>query len=229
MCSGKGVAGSKTTERGNRGSNCVLMTLLSVAAASRDAGQAGRAEVGGDRGYDQLMTLKLKRTPGLYLVGFMGAGKTTVGRVLADELGWCFVDLDSDIEAREGKRIAEIFWERGESYFRELESEMIRSRVSLIEAGDPCVMALGGGAFVQSRNWELIQNNGVTVWLDCELETIRQRLGEDMGRPLAQDRGALPRLFEERRPLYARADFRVEVDTADVGEVVRKILALPIF
>src|SRR5579875_1161851 len=173
------------------------------------------------------MTLKLKRTPGLYLVGFMAAGKTTVGRSLADELGWCFDDIDTDIEAQQGKPIADIFRERRESYFREVESRMIRGRISRIEAGDPCVMALGGGAFVQPHNWELIQNNGVTVWLDCALETIRRRLGEDTSRPLAQDRGALAQLFEDRRPLYARADFRIEVDTDEVSEIVRKILRLP--
>jgi shikimate kinase len=175
------------------------------------------------------MTLKLKRTPGLYLVGFMAAGKTTVGRALADELGWCFVDTDNDIEAQEGKAIAEIFRERGESYFRELETKMIRGRISRIEAGDPCVMALGGGAFVQAKNWEIIQNNGVTVWLDCRLERVRKRLGDDLTRPLAQDHSALSQLFEDRRPLYARADFRVEVDTDDVDRIVKKILALPIF
>lgn len=175
------------------------------------------------------MTLKLKRTPGLYLVGFMAAGKTTVGRSLADELGWCFADSDEEIETREGKSIAEIFREQGESYFRDLESELIRRRISLIEAGDPCVMALGGGAFVQPRNWELIQNNGVTVWLDCELETVRNRLGEDRTRPLAQNCDGLMRLFDDRRPLYARADYRIEVDTADVSEIVQEILRLPIF
>lgn len=175
------------------------------------------------------MILKLKRTPGLYLVGFMGAGKTTVGRLLADELGWCFIDIDSEIEAQEDKSIAEIFREHGEARFRELESQMIRRRVSLIEAGDPCVMALGGGAFVQGCNWQLIQNNGVTVWLDCQLETVRNRLGEDTTRPLAQDRGALAQLFEDRRPLYARAHFRIDVDTAEIGEIVQKILELPIF
>jgi shikimate kinase len=175
------------------------------------------------------MTLKLKRTPGLYLVGFMAVGKTTVGRSLAGQLGWCFVDIDSDIEAEQGKAIAEIFRERGESYFRELESEIIRARVARIEAGDPCVMALGGGAFVQPQNWQLIQNNGVTVWLDCELDTLRQRLGDDLARPLAQDREGLTKLFEDRRPLYARADFRIPVDSADVDEIVQKILRLPIF
>ena len=175
------------------------------------------------------MILKLKRTPGLYLVGFMAAGKTTVGSALADELGWCFIDIDSEIEAQEQARIAEIFRSRGEAHFRELEAQAIRRRVALIEAGDPCVMALGGGAFVQSRNWELIQNNGVTVWLDCELETVRRRLDGGLTRPLAQDSDALAKLFQERRPLYARADFRVDVDTDDVREIVRRIRALPIF
>lgn len=177
----------------------------------------------------RIVILKLKRTPGLYLVGFMAAGKTTIGRLLADELGWCFVDIDTDIEAQERKSIADIFRDHGEPRFRELEVQMIRSRVSSIEAGDPCVMALGGGAFVQPSNWQLIQNNGVTVWLDCELETVRKRLGDDRTRPLAQDRGALAKLFEDRRPLYARADFRIDVDTSDTGEILQKILALPIF
>ena len=87
------------------------------------------------------MTLKLKRTPGLYLVGFMAVGKTTVGRALADELGWPFADIDAEIEANEGKTIAQIFDERGEFAFRDLETEAIRRRVRWIEAGHPCVVA----------------------------------------------------------------------------------------
>lgn len=175
------------------------------------------------------MTLKLKRTPGLYLVGFMACGKTSVGLSLARELGWSFIDIDREIEAKEGKRITQIFLERGEAVFRDLETEMIGSRVARIEACNPCVVALGGGAFVQPRNWELIENNGVTVWLDCALETIRQRLGDDTTRPLAADRSALARLFEDRRPLYGRADFRIEVDTDDISAIVGKILDLPLF
>jgi shikimate kinase len=175
------------------------------------------------------MTLKLKRTPGLYLVGFMACGKTTIGYSLSEELGWFFVDIDREIENREGKAISEIFVERGEAVFRELETEMIRARVSQVESGMPCVFALGGGAFVQPKNWDLIENNGVTVWLDCPIETIRKRLGDDTTRPLAADRNGLAQLFEDRRPLYGRADFRVEVDTDDISESVQKILRLPIF
>ena len=175
------------------------------------------------------MTLKLKRTPGLYLVGFMCCGKTTVGQALAEELGWPFIDIDREIESREGQTISFIFLKRGEVAFRDLETEMIRRRVSRIEAGDPSVVALGGGAFVQPRNWELIENNGVTVWLDCSLETIRKRLGDDTSRPLAADRSGLAQLFEDRRPLYTRADFRIDVDTFDISVIVQKILHLPIF
>ncbi len=175
------------------------------------------------------MILKLKRTPGLYLVGFMASGKTTVGRALADELGWSFADIDSEIEAEEGKTITQIFLDHGEGVFRDLENEVIRRRVLRIEAGHPCVVALGGGAFAQPRNWDLIQNNGITVWLDCPIETVRKRLAGDITRPLAQNREGLGRLFEDRRPIYSRADFRVEVDCGDAAEIVRKILQLAIF
>lgn len=175
------------------------------------------------------MTLKLKRTPGLYLVGFMACGKTTVGRPLAEDLGWCFVDIDSEIEAQEGKTVAQIFEERGEAGFRDLETAMIRRHVSRIEAGNPCVVALGGGAFIQQRNWELIENNGVTLWLDCPFEVIRNRLQGDRARPLAASQSDLSRLFEDRRRIYSRADFRIEINSDDPFEIAHKILALPIF
>jgi shikimate kinase len=176
------------------------------------------------------MTLKLKRTPGLYLVGFMCSGKTTVGQALAEELGWCFVDLDQEIEKEQNKTVREIFAERGEPAFRELERDMLRRHVALIEAGNPCVLAMGGGAFVQPRNWELIENNGVTVWLDCPLDAISLRLGkDDPTRPLSADREAMKRMYEERKPVYARADYRVDAGCNDPLKVMRQILNLPIF
>jgi shikimate kinase len=175
------------------------------------------------------MTLKLKRTPGLYLVGFMASGKTTLGRALAEEIGWPFVDIDSEIEAHAGKTISQIFTQRGERVFRDIETDVIRRHVIGIEAGLPCVVALGGGAFIQPRNWDLIENNGVTVWLDCPIETVRRRLGDDCTRPLAVNRNGLAQLYEDRRPLYARADYKVMVDTDDVSELIRRILSLPLF
>ncbi len=175
------------------------------------------------------MTLKLKRTPGLYLVGFMGSGKSTIGRSLSEELGWCFFDIDQEIEVEQQCSIAQIFAERGEAAFRDLESEILHRRVMHIEAGNPCVVALGGGAFVQQKNWEIVENNGVTVWLDCSLEIIHSRLGDTTTRPLACDRVSMAKLFEDRRPLYARADYHVKSDCEDPSEVTRQILSLPIF
>ena len=175
------------------------------------------------------MILKLKRTPGLYLVGFMASGKTTVGEVVAKELGWSFADVDAEIEREQGLTIANIFEHYGEPHFRELESEALRRHVKRIEAGLPWVLALGGGAVVPPANWELIENNGVTVWLDCPLAIVRRRLGDDVTRPLARNRAGLVELYEKRRPHYARADFRIEVDSDDVVETAGRILRLPVF
>jgi shikimate kinase len=167
----------------------------------------------------------MKPISGLYLVGFMASGKTTIGRALAQELGWPFIDIDTEIEAREGRPISQIFAERGESRFREVETEVIRQ----FALGSSSVVALGGGAFVQPENRKLIENSGVTVWLDCPLDTIRKRLGDDSTRPLAANRNGLEKLFADRRPLYARAQHRIDVDTDDVSEITRRILALPMF
>ena len=174
------------------------------------------------------MTLKLKRTPGLFLVGFMASGKSTVGRALADEIGWPFVDIDDEIEREQGHNIAQLFSERGEKAFRDLETETIRKHVSQIQAGLPSVVALGGGAFVQPQNWKLISENGVTLWLDCPFETLCNRLGDNK-RPLAADRVRLAQLFQDRRPLYSRADYRVEVLSSHVSDVVESIRKLPLF
>jgi shikimate kinase len=173
--------------------------------------------------------LTLKRTPGLFLVGFMATGKSTVGRVLASELGWRFSDLDSEIEAEQQTTIAQIFAMRGEQTFRALETEAIRKKVRHIQSGHPYVVALGGGAFLQPDNWQLVKNNGITIWLDCSLERINQRLVGDRTRPLAVSPDRVAQLMEQRKPFYARADYRVEADCDDAGQITRRILDLPIF
>lgn len=175
------------------------------------------------------MILKLKRTPGIYLVGFMASGKSTIGRALADQIGWTFVDIDTEIEARAGKRITEIFAEVGEPVFRDLETAVLKAHIAHVEVGQPRVIALGGGAFIQERNWQMVVNNGITVWLDCPFDTVRRRLGDDTTRPLAANRNGLGKLFDDRRPLYARADYRVAVDTDHIDEIVTRILKLPLF
>jgi shikimate kinase len=159
----------------------------------------------------------------------MAAGKSTVGRALAEQLGWHFTDIDQEIERQQGATISDLFLAHGEAGFRDLETEVIRQHVDAIRAGVPAVVALGGGAFVQPRNWDLLENNGVTIWLDCPFDVVCQRLDGDATRPLAKDGRRLARLFQDRRPLYSRADYRVEVVTDDVSTIVTGILKLPIF
>lgn len=175
------------------------------------------------------MHIKLKRSPGIYLAGFMGSGKSTVGVGLANHLGWDFVDLDADIETHEGEKIASIFEKRGETEFRRIETEAILRRVRLIECGAPTVVALGGGAFVEPGNYELIQNHGVTVWIDCAFEEIVKRLeGQTHARPLARDPIRFKLLYDARRSGYGRADFRVD-GNCDEATSIAAILALPLW
>jgi shikimate kinase len=175
------------------------------------------------------MILKLARSPAIYLVGFMGSGKSTAGRLLADKLGWGFVDLDAEIEAEQGMSIPEIFEQHGEEHFRKLETEAIRKRVHLVQSGRPAVVALGGGAFAQPCNFELLEHNGVTVWLDCPLEMAWRRVQAGANRPLARDSRKFEELFRARRESYARADYRIEVTAEDPQAVAEAVLALPLF
>ena len=175
------------------------------------------------------MILKLKRTPGIYLVGFMACGKTVIGARLADVLGWSFADTDADIEAEQKVTIPEIFDTRGEQEFRKLETAAIRNRVHSIEMGNPTVVALGGGAFAQQSNFELIRENGVSIWLDCPLDLIRSRVEQSSHRPLARDPGKLEMLYHARRESYARADFHIEITGDDPRLAVDAVLKIPIF
>jgi shikimate kinase len=175
------------------------------------------------------MILKLKRTPAIYLIGFMGCGKSTVGRALAEELGWSFIDLDDEIERSQNISVAQIFDTQGEAVFRGIEAAALRDRVRNVQSGRPQVVSLGGGTFLSSENYELIANNGVTVWLDCPFSQIERRIGGQTHRPLARDPAQLRKLFDARRDGYARADFRIEVVDDDTRSAVARILALPLY
>jgi shikimate kinase len=175
------------------------------------------------------MILKLKRTPGIYLVGFMGCGKSTVGRALADELGWSFFDLDDEIESGAGSTISEIFDTQGEPIFRALEASALAQRVKAVQSGRPQVIALGGGALMDDKNFELITNHGVVVWLDAPFDVIERRVAAESHRPLARNPERLRELFEIRCPRYALAHYRVEAPDEDASVTVRRILELPLF
>lgn len=158
----------------------------------------------------------------IFLVGFMGAGKTTVGQALADAMGWRFADLDRLIEQREGRSIREIFETRGESEFRRLEGEAIVRCRQLRRA----VIALGGGAYIAETNRAHLREIGLTVWLDCPLEVCLQRITGDDARPLLRSREEMSELFERRRTAYGLADITVETGDRLPEELAAEILAL---
>ena len=174
------------------------------------------------------MDLKLKCTPGIYVVGFMASGKSTVGRLLAQRLGWSFVDTDEEIEAAEGTAIAEIFDARGEAEFRRIETAIIHRHVRRIGQGSPAVVALGGGAFAEPANRVLLQNNGITVWLDCPFELVERRVALASHRPLARDPRQFAMLYHARREAYALAHVRVPIESDDPASVVETILTHPL-
>jgi shikimate kinase len=175
------------------------------------------------------MILKLKRTPGLYLVGFMGCGKTTIGQRLARRIGWHFADLDHDIEKAHGGTVQQIFAEHGEPHFRHLEHLALKQRIQDVERGKPSVVALGGGTFVRPDNYALLENNGVTLWLDAPFDLIRQRVQSDGTRPLAADPEKFRKLFDSRRAGYEMADHRITIVSEDPEVTIDSIIALQLF
>ena len=143
----------------------------------------------------------------IFLVGFMGSGKTSVGRRVAERRGWKFLDTDALAEQREGRTIEEIFADSGEAHFRRLEWEILRS----LEARSQTVVATGGGLFQSATNRRFMGQIGTSVWLDSSLEECSRRVAPATGRPLWTDRdpARLRALFEKRRAAYALARVRI--------------------
>ena len=164
----------------------------------------------------------------IYLVGMMGAGKSSVGRPLADALGYRFVDADQVLEQAAGRSIPEVFRIDGEAGFRELEASVL----ARISAWHSLVVATGGGVVLRRENWGHLQQ-GVVVWLDAPLPLVLERLNADpTPRPLMQaspdPARSLAELMAQRRPLYAQADLQIEQDGRPAGAVAQQVLeALP--
>jgi shikimate kinase len=173
-----------------------------------------------------MTNLKLKRTPGIFLIGFMGSGKSTVGRLLAEEIGWRFADLDDDIEHAQRRTVSDIFLHLGEEEFRRIEHEAIHQRVRSIRRGIPTVLALGGGAFTREENITLLQENGITIWIDTDFEIMRRRVQGCDHRPLARNPERFERLYYERRNFYSRAEFHVPVHVNDSRIALADVLKL---
>ncbi len=156
----------------------------------------------------------------IYLVGFMGSGKTTVGELVARELGYRFIDLDREIERRRGMSIAEIFEREGEVEFRRLEALSLRDT----EGGPDLVVATGGGTLTIPENREFVRRTGLTVWLDASLEVLLQRCREGAARrPVLAGEEAMRALLDERTPGYRGADVRADTEGRSPEQVARWI------
>jgi shikimate kinase len=160
----------------------------------------------------------------IFLTGFMGAGKTTVGRLLAHRLGVPFVDLDEEIEREAGMSVKEVFAIEGEGAFRRRESEALRRTVALADV----VVATGGGTIAQEPNARLLRASGLSIWLHPPFAAIAQRIGgvAKADRPLFKDEAQALALYRERLPAYQQADLTVEVGRGDQPEEVAARIAL---
>ena len=159
----------------------------------------------------------------IVLVGLMGAGKSSVGRRLAEKLDIPFVDADHEIEVAAGKSISEIFADHGEDYFREGERRVI---MRLLENGKQ-VLATGGGAYMNSESRERIRDLGISVWLKADLDLLLKRVAKRNDRPLLREEDpakVLKRLIDLRYPVYALADVQVESRDVQHGQMVNDVI-----
>ena len=163
------------------------------------------------------------------LVGFMGAGKSSVGRALGQRLNWPFEDLDDRIKAREGRTVAAIFRDSGESEFRRAEHTAVRLALEELRGGSSKVIALGGGAFVQKENTALLKASQVpTVFLDAPVEELWQRCctqadANGTERPLLRSREQFCQLYETRRAGYESATLQIQTGSRTVEAIASEI------
>jgi shikimate kinase len=176
---------------------------------------------------EKALVSNLLKGVNLYLIGMMGVGKTTVGRLLAQELSYGFLDTDDVIVKVAGKSINDIFADEGEDTFRQLESNVLAQ----VCAYTKLTIATGGGIVLRQENWSYL-HHGLIVWLDCSVKTIFHRLSEDSTRPLLQNsdlEGKLRSLLEQRQSLYSQADLHISISQEQTPEeiVARILQAIP--
>ncbi|MGB3797533.1 MAG: shikimate kinase [Alteraurantiacibacter sp.] len=172
-----------------------------------------------------IRAIRRRITRPVVLVGMMGVGKSTVGRKLAATLGMDFVDADDEIADAANMTIPEIFDLFGETYFRDGERRVILRLME--ERGCDCVIATGGGAFVQEETRALVLDRGIAIWLDSDVETLVERVGRNNKRPLLRDgdtREIVTRMKRDREPAYAQAPIKVQSEAGPHSEAVARIL-----
>ncbi len=161
----------------------------------------------------------------IFLTGFMGAGKSTVGRELASLLQWEFVDLDDRIEQRAGKTIPKIFTLRGEPYFRQLEHDVLQTIMNARFANS--IIALGGGTIAHPPNIPLLASSqSPLVFLDAPFEELLARCGRSTNRPLFRTQQDFRTLYQQRLPYYCQAHFRLPTSGKSGFELAQEIVSL---
>jgi shikimate kinase len=158
----------------------------------------------------------------IVLVGFMGTGKSTVGRALAERLEWAFLDTDEYLERKHNRSIPEMFRDEGEAYFRAAESEALLEVLS----GESRILATGGGAVLAAKNREMMQKNGFVIALHASPDVIIRRVSSDQNRPLLQGNieERVHAIMEQRKNAYDFANFRIDTSGLSVPEIVERIL-----
>ena len=169
------------------------------------------------------MVIKNKISKNIYLIGFMGAGKTSVGKILAERLQLEFCDLDGLIQADCGKTISSIFSEHGEAFFRELESKTLQS----VSQNSGQIVATGGGIVLRQSNWKVMKEGGVTVYLKASPDVLWSRIKNDTSRPLLQvekPSEKVRELLSFRMPLYEKADMIIETENKSPQNIADDII-----
>lgn len=156
----------------------------------------------------------------IYIVGFMGSGKSTIGPILASELDRSFHDLDTMIEKNQQSTITQIFESEGEAFFRKLESRFLLKTQQLT----PCVISLGGGTFIDDSNRNFILKNGVSIWLKASIDLIKTRCQGTNHRPLAQDPIILESLLHSREKHYQLADIHINIQSKSPKQISQEII-----
>ncbi|HTJ85663.1 MAG TPA: shikimate kinase [Terriglobales bacterium] len=175
---------------------------------------------------ETVLPLSSRPVSGIALVGFMGAGKTTVGQALAARLGWAFTDLDRLIERRDGRTIEQIFQLAGEPVFRQIEQESLREALESLQER-PSVLALGGGATTRGENRHLLASTEIAiVFLDAPVEELFRRCEQPgVVRPLRRDLNRFRELYEARRASYGNSTLKIFTGGRDIPSIVEEIIS----
>lgn len=158
------------------------------------------------------------------IIGLMGVGKSSLGKKLAEKLGYYFIDSDSEIEDLEGKSVSQIFKDHGENYFRKREEEVIKS---ILTQDENMIVSLGGGAFINPEIRKSLKLKAVVIWLDASIDSIIKRIGSKSNRPLLKSgnkRKTLEELRKVRDPIYAEADFRIDTTNHNRDHLIEQII-----